>query len=208
MNSLTTISRAQVLNLYLWITKVALVKIGKSVHMDLNDMFDELESKFSSMLAANSTTTRADLIDVRLAGGLPLELGGQPRRIQLLSPQFGSDFVAGLSAVDGTWWAIKVAAISTVRILRQRERVQSVGGGDVVNDSDASAVSFADLAAEWFMPMRLRLVLAAEPAVFDCQITSIDSRFARVGIGASAVLIPLTAIVAVHATLAEVTDCG
>jgi hypothetical protein len=168
--------------------------------MDLDDLFVDLEKRFSTLLVQESAIVNAQALELQFGRGAPREWGAGGQRILLLSPQLGADFVAGIDPQDGSWWAFRMEALKAFRLVAAQASQLSDRAGLV-----RTAGTMAELAMDWFTPMRLRLFLRGEPSAVDANVTAVASTFLTTGIGAQAIQLPLQNLIAVRAKLNELT---
>ena len=168
----------------------------KSLHMELDDVFFELEQRFASMLSQRQKFEAATALEVQLAKDAPHEIGGAGQRILLISPQLGSDFVAGVDQNTGDWWAIRLAAVRSIRSVAFASNSATAVLG-------RSETTLAELASEWFTPIRLRLFLSGETQAVQAHVTSVDSNCLGIGSSDGELRIPLASLIAIRAKFAE-----
>lgn len=165
--------------------------------MNLDDLFRDLEIRFESLLQQRNALNYAQAIEVQFARTVPREFGGGRQRILLISPQIGNDFVAGIDQVDGNWWAFNQAAIRQFRVV---EIEAAITAGHALERTE---LTLAQLATEWFTPIRLRLFLRDEPQGFDAQVTGVTGGLLRIGLGQVATHLPIANLLAVRARFSE-----
>ena len=165
--------------------------------MNLNDLFQDLESRFESLLRQQNTLSEAQAIEVQFVRTAPREFGGGGHRILLISPQIGADFIAGIDHSDGNWWAFSQAAIKLFRVVE----LESTHPG--ASHLTRTETNLAQLAGEWFTPIRLRLFTRDESQGFDAQVSGVAGSFLSIGLGKTAIQLPIANLLAVRARFSE-----
>ncbi|MEY2675623.1 MAG: hypothetical protein RL102_889 [Actinomycetota bacterium] len=165
--------------------------------MNLNDLFQDLESRFESLLRQQNTLSEAQAIEVQFVRTAPREFGGGGHRILLISPQIGADFIAGIDHSDGNWWAFSQAAIKLFRVVELEST--PLGASHLTR----TETNLAQLAAEWFTPIRLRLFTRDESQGFDAQVSGVAGSFLSIGLGKTAIQLPIANLLAVRARFSE-----
>ena len=165
--------------------------------MDLDDLFQDLENSFDSLLRQQNALASAQAIEVQFARNVPREFGGGGQRILLISPQIGSDFVAGIDHSDGNWWAFSCSTVRQFRMVTLDSVVPNSGR------LTRTETTLGQLAHEWFTPIRLRLFVRDEPQGFDAQVSAVTGNFMSIGLGSSTAQIPIANLLAVRARFSE-----
>lgn len=171
--------------------------------MEFDELFRELETRFSAMVAAAAEQQEANALELRLVGGLPHEIAGRAGRILLFSPQFGADYISGIDASNGNWWAFRIDLVREYRRLSHREFDSSAP-----SELTFSALNLAEMMGEWLTPLRLKVFIGGDSQLLELRITSISDRAIGVSHVDGAVEVPIANLRAVRANLAELTNFG
>lgn len=181
--------------------------------MNFDDLFADLEQRFDAMLQAAGNQTQTRAIELQLSAGLPRDVGGGAGRILMISPHIGIDFVAGIDSVAGTWLALRLELIRGVRFLSDAELVRAVPSADALVFETASELTstdstFADIVADWLVPIRLALLLRGEQRFIESRLVSVSSRFVAVNQDGFRIQVPVANLLGARANLADFAACG
>ncbi|MDE2591805.1 MAG: hypothetical protein KGL41_02985 [Actinomycetales bacterium] len=166
--------------------------------MEFDDLFEDLEVRFGAMIAAAETQRAAQAIDLRLANGLPPELAANGGRILLVSPQIGRDFVAGVDAGSGNWYAIRMELIRELR--RVAHPAGALQGMTAITHTD---LKLADLMNDWLTPLRLKVLLLGERQLTDLRLVALGSRLVGASQIDGTVEYPIENFLLIRANFAE-----
>ena len=168
--------------------------------MEFDDLFEDLETRFGAMIEAAETQRAAQAVDLRLATGLPFELGAAGGRILLVSPQIGRDFVAGVDANSGNWYAIRMELIRELRRV-----VHPSGGFQGMTSISNTDLKLADLMNEWLTPIRLKVLLLGERQLVDLRLVALGSRLVGASQVDGTVEYPIENFLLIRANFTELT---
>ena len=166
--------------------------------MDFDELFEDLEARFGAMIAAAENERQAQALELRLVGGLPHELVAAGGRILLLSPQIGADYVAGLEATNGNWYAIR---IELIRELRRVARPNLAG--EQLAGLTETENTLAEMMNEWLTPLRLKVLLAGDRQFAEMRLSTISVRAIGVAQLEGLVEIPIANIRVIRANFTE-----
>lgn len=166
--------------------------------MDFDELFEDLEARFGAMIAAAENERQAQALELRLVGGLPHELVAAGGRILLLSPQIGADYVAGLEATNGNWYAIRIELIRELRrVARPNLASEQLAG------LTETAHCLAEMMNEWLTPLRLKVLLAGDRQFVEMRLSTISARSIGVAQLEGLIEIPIANIRVIRANFAE-----
>ena len=181
--------------------------------MNFDDLFADLEQRFDAMLQAAGNQTQTRAIELQLCAGSPKDLGGGAGRILMISPHFGIDFVAGIDALAGTWVVLRLELIRSVRFLSDAELVRTVPTADALLFETASELTstdsmFADVVADWLVPIRLGLLLRGGQRFIESRLVSVSNRFVALNQDGFRIQVPVANLLGARANLADFAACG
>ncbi|MDE2386398.1 MAG: hypothetical protein KGL77_01705 [Actinomycetales bacterium] len=181
--------------------------------MEFDDLFADLEHRFDAMLQASGNQTQTRAIELQLRAGLPRELCGGAGRILMISPHLGTDFVAGIDVTAGTWRAVRLELVRTLRYLTDVELADAAHAENPLVFETATEVSctdalLADVVSDWLVPMRLAVLLRGESRFIDVRLVSVSRLFVSINQGGALIQLPVANLLAVRADLADFSVCG